>query len=139
MSGTIMDLYGFNHDVYNATIKIVGFRFYRQIKDTGIVFQELLEARDVLKGNTFHILVCFDQEQTHYIRFNHPKVLMFQLREIAEKRLRRLISFEAELMKINDAEAYGENRYHHDTEMTAIGISSIHELLKHFETILKKL
>ena len=36
-------------------------------------------------------------------------------------------------MKINDTESYGESNYFNDTEMTAIGISTIRDLLKHLD------
>lgn len=36
-------------------------------------------------------------------------------------------------MEINDTESYGESSYFNDTEMAAIGISSIKDLLKHFD------
>ena len=59
--------------------------------------------------------------------------------QLAKERLKRLELEESRLLKVNDTETYGESQYFNDTEMTAIGISSIKDLLKHFEEIRIKL
>lgn len=59
--------------------------------------------------------------------------MILLLSKIAKDRLENLKYKEKELLKINNTEEYGESKYFTDTEMTAIGISSIEELLDHFE------
>ncbi len=132
-----MELYDFNKDAYNKVVELVKFRFYKQIKDTGIVFKEILLSKNLVTKNEFYILVCNDQENNHYIRFKNSKVLFIRLKQIAEKRLNKLELFEKKLLEINDTESYGESRYFNDTEMTAIGISTIKDLLNHFDNKLK--
>ena len=132
-----MELYDFNKDAYNKVVELFKFRFYKQIKDTGIVFKEILLSKNLVTKAEFYILICDDQENNHYIRFKDSKLLFIRLRQIAEKRLKKLERFEKELMKLNDTESYGESNYFNDTEMTAIGISTIKELLKHFDNKLK--
>lgn len=128
-----MELYDFNTDAYNKIVELFKFRFYKQIKDTGIVFNEILEAENLVTNQRFFILLCYDQETTHLIRFKELKVLILMLTKIAKSRLKKLNTKESELLRINDTEEYGENRYFNDTEMVAIGICSIKELLIHFE------
>lgn len=134
-----MELYNFNHDAYNEVVKIVGFRFYNQIKNTGIVFNEILFVNNLVTNKNFYLLICDDQEETHYIRFKELKVMLEILTEIAKKRLIKLRKLETTLLKVNNTEVYGESLYFNDTEMTAIGISSIGELLNHFEKKIKLL
>lgn len=134
-----MELYDFNSDVYNRIVKIVKFRFYKEIKDTGIVFTELLFAENLVTNASYYVLICDDQETTHIIRFNDSSSLLFQLICIAKKRLQKLEHKEFALMRVNNTEAYGEAQYYNDTEMTAIGIYSIKNLLKYFEEIMVKL
>ncbi|HAB53810.1 MAG TPA: hypothetical protein DCE80_16810 [Ignavibacteriales bacterium] len=134
-----MELYDFNRDVYNKVVEIVKFRFFKEIKDTGIVFQELLFSENLITNAKFYILICNDQATTHYVRFKEPKGLLIQLMQLAKERLKRLELEESRLLKVNDTETYGESQYFNDTEMTAIGISSIKDLLKHFEEIRIKL
>jgi len=126
-----MDL--FSSVAYDKLVELFKFRFYKQIKDTGIVFKELLEAKNLETNKRFYILICDDQEKIHSIRFKNLKVLIIVLTEMAKNRLQRLEVLEKELLQVNDTETYGESRYFNDTEMTATGISSIKELLKHFE------
>ncbi len=57
---------------------------------------------------------------------------MIRLVKIATNRLKKLKLFAKELMEINDIECYGEHQYFNDTEMTEVGITSIHELIIHF-------
>lgn len=132
-----MNLYNFNMHVYNAVVKIVKFRFYKQIENSGIVFNEILFAENLVVHSKFYIHICEDQEKTHYIRFKDSKVLLIQLIQIAKKRLQKLELFESELMKVNDSVAYGENNYFNDTEVTAMGIYSIKSLLVLFEERIK--
>lgn len=130
-----MDFYDFDKDVYNHIVKLVGFRFYKQIKYTGIVFKELLFSKNLVSGKEFYILVCTVDRSKYYLRFveNNTNYLIKQLVSIAERRLEFLTAEEARLMKINDTEAYGENLYFEETELTAAGISSLKDLLKLFE------
>lgn len=134
-----MELYDFNNDAYNEIVKKFNFRFLKQIKNTGIVFNEILFANNLVTDAKFYILVCNDQEKTYYIRFKDLKVLLIRLTQIATNRLEKLKLFEKELMAINDTECYGESQYFNDTEITAIGISSINELLIHFIEKIQKL
>ncbi len=125
--------YDFNSDVYNKIVEIVKFRFYKEIKDTGIVFNEILLAENMLTNSRFYILECNDQETIQYLRFKDSKLFLVYLIQIAQTRLKRLEAKESELIKVNNTESYGESRYYNDTEMTAIGISSIKNLLQHLE------
>ncbi|CAM1362197.1 hypothetical protein TOREUM_20669 [Tenacibaculum litoreum] len=134
-----MELYNFNNDAYHEIIKIIKFSFFKQIKNTGIVFEEVLSAKNLATEKQFYILVCNDQEKRHYIRFREIKGLLLNLNQIAKKRLEKLKLFENELVKINNTEEYGESLYFNDIEMTAIGISKIKELLVHFDKRLKEL
>ncbi len=124
-----MKFYDFNIDTYNEVLKIVKFRFYEKIKNTGIVFKELLEAKNLVTNDKFYILVCDDQEIIHYVRFKETLSLLHQLNSITKKRLERLICLEDKLLSINNIEDYGEGKYFNSTEMTAMGISSIKEFL----------
>jgi phosphoribosylamine-glycine ligase len=128
-----MELYNFNSDVYNKIVEIVKFRFYKEIKDTGIVFNEILLAENLVTNSKFYVLECNDQDTIQYLRFKDSKLFLIYLIQIAQKRLKRLEAKESELLKVNDTESYGEARYFNDTEMTAIGISSIKILLQHLE------
>lgn len=51
-----MEFYDFNKDVYNRIVKIVKFRFYREIKDTGIVLNEILLAENLVTNISFIFL-----------------------------------------------------------------------------------
>jgi len=133
-----MNLYNFNIEAYNKIVEIFKIRFYKEIKDTGIVFEEILLADNLVTKTKFYILICNDQETTHYIRFRDAKSLLLQLIQIAQKRLKRLEAKEFELIKIKNVETYGETQYFNDTEMTAIGISSIKLFLHHIEKINKE-
>lgn len=130
----MMDMFNFHKEPYNEVVKIIKFKFLSQIRNTGIIFNEILSANNLVTNSKFYILVCNDQDKIHYIRFKEIKVLLINLIQIAEKRLKKLSLFESELLKINDTESYGESKYFNDTEITAISISSIEELLKHFRT-----
>lgn len=132
-----MEIYNFNTDAYNQIVKIVKFRFLKQIKNTGIVFEKILSASNLIREKEFYILVCNDQDKIHYVRFKEIKGLILNLNQIAKKRLAKLKLFEMELLKINNTEEYGEPQYFNDIEMTAIGISSIQELLLHFDKKLR--
>jgi len=44
-----MDYYDFNSNAYNTIVEIFKFRFYKQIKDGGIVFKEILKAENLDK------------------------------------------------------------------------------------------
>ncbi len=133
-----MEYYDTKSDVYNKIVEIVKFRFHKEIKDTGIVFNEILLAENLVTNSTFYVLECNDQDTIQYIRFKDSKVFIIRLIEIAQKRLKRLEAKESELLKMNDVESYGESRYYNDTEMTALGISSIKSLLEHLEKIKMK-
>lgn len=128
-----MELYDFNTDAYNKIVELFKFRFYKQIKDTGIVFKEILSAKNLVTEQKFFILLCYDQEKIHSIRFKQLKVLILMLTKIAKNRFEKLKVKELELKQINNTEKYGEDKYFNDIEMTAIGICSIKELLNHFE------
>lgn len=128
-----MKIYDFNTRAYNKIVELFKFRFYKQIKDTGIVFKEILSAENLVTGQKFFILMVHDQEKMHSISFVQLKVLILRLTKIAKIRLEKLQLQELELLRINDTEAYGEDNYFNDTEMTAIAICSIQELLNHFE------
>lgn len=128
-----MEFYDFNNEAYHIVAGIVKFNFYNKIKNTGIVFEEILEATNLVTDVKFYILRCNVQENIHLIRFKDGRTLMSQLIAIAQIRLEKLKQEEKELMKINDTELYGENRYYNDTEMNALGLSSLTGLLKHFE------
>ncbi len=134
-----MEFYNFNTDAYNEVVKIFGFRFYKQIKNTGIVFNEILSANNLATNNNFYLLICNDQEEFHYVRFKELETLLIKLTEIAKKRLNKLKRLESTLMEVNNTEAYEENKYYNDTEMSALGISSIEELLSHFENKIKSM
>ncbi|WP_271785323.1 hypothetical protein [Aquimarina algiphila] len=130
-----MQLYDFNRDTYNKIVEIVKFRFYKEIKDTGIVFKEVLSSENLVTNAKFYILVYEDTGKTNYLRFKDSKSFLIQLIHIAGQRLKRLEIEEKALLKVNDVESYGESQYFNDTEMNAIGISSLKELLIHFDKI----
>ncbi len=69
-----MELYNFNNDAYKEIVKEFKFRFLKQIKNTGIVFNEILLANNLVTNTEFYLLVCYDQEDTHYIRFKDLKI-----------------------------------------------------------------
>lgn len=128
-----MELYDFDRDAYNKIVEIVKFRFYKEIKDTGIVFKEILSSENLVSKAKFYILVYEDSGDTNYLRFKDSKSFLVQLTHIARQRLKRLEFEEKRLLKVNDTEAYGESQYFNDTEMNAIGISSLKDLLIHFD------
>lgn len=133
-----MDLYNMNMEAYNRLVEIFGFRFYRQLKDTGIIIRELLRANNLVTGDSFYILVCFDQEQTFHIRFVEIKTLVSELQKIAKNRLQKIRFKEHELIGIQDVESYGVTDYFNDTEEVAINIAALKKLLAHFEMQLNK-
>lgn len=130
-----MELYNFNRDAYNKIVEIVKFQFYKEIKNTGIVFEEILSSENLVTNAKFYILFYQDIGKTNYLRFKDSKPFLIQLTHIARQRLHRLEIEEKTLLKVNDTESYGESQYFHDTEMNAIGISSLKELLIHFDKI----
>jgi hypothetical protein len=130
-----MELYDFNRDAYNKIVEIVKFRFYKEIKDTGIVFKEILSSENLVTNAKFYVLVYEDTGKTNYLRFKDSKAFLVQLSHIARQRLKRLELEEKALLKVNNTESYGESQYFNDTEMNAIGISSIKDLLMHFDKI----
>lgn len=131
----VMDLYDFNSDVYRFIFKKSKVNFLKQIKNSGIVFKEVLFAENPLTKNTFHMLVYEIDKNKFYIRFKNENVLISLLTVIAEKRLDQMIIQESRLLLINDIESYGEEQYYNDTEMTSVNISALKELLEKFKDI----
>ncbi|MDW3212165.1 MAG: hypothetical protein R8N23_20010 [Reichenbachiella sp.] len=127
----------FNKEAYKEIVKIVKFRFYEQLKNTGISIEGILEATDMVSKKEFYILILSDQETKHHIRFRESKSLLIQLVKIFEMRLKVLKMEENELLTINDTEAYGEDRYFDETEQIACALTSIPSLLEIFTKNLK--
>ncbi|RKD92389.1 uncharacterized protein DUF1104 [Mangrovibacterium diazotrophicum] len=119
-----MLFYDFNKDVYNKVVRIVKFQFYKEIKNTGIVFKEIISAKNLVDNTSFYILRYEIDSRTKQLRFKDTKSFVKQLKDVAKQRLKKLEQEESILMRITDTESYGESKYFNDTEMNAINLSS---------------
>lgn len=124
-----MDLYDHDSKVYKHLVSVVGFRFFKQIKDTGIVLKRAYKSEDVVNNRLFTLLEFEEDNELKWMKIANKKQFIFNLKRIAIDRLERVQFEERELLKINNTEDYGEDRYFSQTEMAAINISALKDLL----------
>lgn len=130
-----MDIYDFNNKTYNKIVEIVKFRFYKQIKESGIVFKEILFSKNLITEKEFYILVYEEDKKEKNLRFKDSKSFLIQLIQIAKKRLTKLEIEKRVLLNVECPETYGSNQYFIDTDLNAAGIASLKELLFHLDKI----
>lgn len=130
-----MDIYNFDSKTYNKIVEIVKFRFYKQIKESGIIFKEILFSKNLITEKEFYILVYEEDKKEKNLRFKNSKSFLIQLIQIAQKRLAKLEIEKKILLNVEYSETYGPNQYFIDTEINGAGIASLRELLLHLDKI----
>ena len=133
-----MDFYDNEPKVYKHLVSIVGFIFFKQIKDSGIVLKSIFKGEDIASNKLITLLEYEEDDELKWIKICNKHQFIFNIKKVAKARFERIKWEEQKLLKINNTEEYGESRYFNETEMAAINLGALEDLLVLLEDQLKK-